>query len=235
MKNSELEGFIRPNVVIKALKTLKERGNKFYQDVEINEDFMKKQESDPQDMEVDQSTDDESLTQKIEKQLDEDWEQDEKSKEEERHSKNISDSEDEDDNILKSVKVHQSKQSSNTFLIPDDMANEVIVNNENSSITKNFGEEKGSIKIAPGEGKIPTNLLREQHFDVRAFPKHHPNGQYGFHHTRKHKLTAQMYFDQRLMNHDERFSRDPCYLFMACYYLERQSIERQIDISGNIS
>ena len=25
---------------------------------------------------------------------------------------------------------------------------------------------------------------------------------------------------------------DPCYLFMACYYLERQSIERQIDISG---
>ena len=81
--------------------------------------------------------------------------------------------------------------------MPDDMASEVIVNNSESQ--KILGEVKGSIKIAPGEGKIPTNLLREEHFDVRAFPKHHPNGQFGFHHERKHKLSAQIYFDQRLL------------------------------------
>ena len=118
--------------------------------------------------------------------------------------------------------------------MPNDMANEVVLNNNPLPTTEIIGEGRGSIKISPGEGKIPTNLLREDHFDVRAFPKHHPNGQYGFHHQRKHKLTAQTYFEQRLMNQDERFSRDPCYLFMACYYLERKSIERQIDISGKI-
>ena len=64
------------------------------------------------------------------------------------------------------------------------------------------------------------------------FPKHHPSGKYGLHHPRQQKLTDKTYFEQRLMNQDERFSMDPCYLFMACYYLERQSIERQIDISG---
>ena len=115
--------------------------------------------------------------------------------------------------------------------MPEDMANEVIVNNGSSSITMPLREGTGSIKIAPGEGKIPTNLLREDHFDVRAFPKHHPSGKYGLHHPRQQKLTDKTYFEQRLMNENERFSMDPCYLFMACYYLERQSIERQIDIS----
>ena len=119
--------------------------------------------------------------------------------------------------------------------MPEDLANQVILNKGKSSIKKPIGKgEFGSIKIAPGEGKIPTNLLREDDFDVRAFPRHHPNGQYGLHHPRTQKLTARMYFNQRLMNQDDRFSKDTCYLFMACYYLERQSIERQIDISGKI-
>ena len=32
------------------------------------------------------------------------------------------------------------------------------------------------IKVAPGEGKIPTNCIREQHEDANAFPRNHsPN------------------------------------------------------------
>ena len=34
------------------------------------------------------------------------------------------------------------------------------------------------------------------------------------------------------MNQDERFSRDPCFVFLASYYIERRSIEQQINISG---
>ena len=41
-----------------------------------------------------------------------------------------------------------------------------------------------------------------------------------------------MYFNQRLLNVDERFSKDFCYLFMASYYVERLALERQISISG---
>ena len=55
---------------------------------------------------------------------------------------------------------------------------------------------------------------------------------FGLHFDRKQKLSPQVYFNQRLLNADERFSRDPCYLFMASYYVERHALERYINISG---
>ena len=50
------------------------------------------------------------------------------------------------------------------------------------------------IKIAPGEGKIPTNIMREENVDVKAFPRHHPSGQYGLDHKREFKLSPSQYF-----------------------------------------
>jgi len=41
-----------------------------------------------------------------------------------------------------------------------------------------------------------------------------------------------MYFNQRLLNKDERFSKDPFYVFMSAAYLERKGLESQISISG---
>jgi hypothetical protein len=83
-----------------------------------------------------------------------------------------------------------------------------------------------------GEGKTAYTFLTEEHTDVKAFPKHHPSGKFGLNHPRKIRLSLQMYFNQRLLNQDKRFSKDPCYLFMASYYIERQAVERQINISG---
>ena len=83
-----------------------------------------------------------------------------------------------------------------------------------------------------GEGKVVSGILREPHSDVKAFPKHHPSGRFGINHPRKIRLSPQMYFNQRLLNQDRRFSKDPCYLFMASYYQERQAVESQINISG---
>ena len=40
VKNSHLSQYIRPKVVLKALKALKACGNPFYQDININEDFL---------------------------------------------------------------------------------------------------------------------------------------------------------------------------------------------------
>jgi hypothetical protein len=42
LKNSHLEQFIRPKVIVKALETIKASGNPFYQDIEINENFLEK-------------------------------------------------------------------------------------------------------------------------------------------------------------------------------------------------
>ena len=44
MRNTHLKEFVRPTKCIKAVKKLKELGNPFYQNVDINENFMEKEE-----------------------------------------------------------------------------------------------------------------------------------------------------------------------------------------------
>ena len=41
-----------------------------------------------------------------------------------------------------------------------------------------------------------------------------------------------MYFQQRVMNNDERFSTDLSYIFAAQQFVERGKIESQISIAG---
>ena len=57
-------------------------------------------------------------------------------------------------------------------------------------------EQKTS--FAPGEGKIPTNILKEDDWDVKSFPNIHPTGKNGLHQKRMVKgLTDQQYIEQR--------------------------------------
>ena len=74
--------------------------------------------------------------------------------------------------------------------------------------------------------------MRQQNWDVLAFPKHHPKGSFGLHHERVQKVSAQMYFQQRVMNSDSRFSKDISYIFAAQQFVERGKIESQISIAG---
>ena len=237
-KNSHLHQYIRPKLLVKAIETLKQCGNAFYQNVTINEDFLNKEinsddkngatqkakengQIDKQQNQNDQlEKDSEKETEsQNEIRLDEDWEranQDKKNEEQEA----------DDDKILPNVKEFQSEQDEFTCLMPRDLSDKIVMNTGKTNMIK------GNIKIAPGEGKDVSDLLREEHFDVKAFPKHHPSGHFGLHHARKYKLSPQVYFNQRLLNIDDRFSKDPCYLFMAAYYVERNALERYINISG---
>ena len=118
--------------------------------------------------------------------------------------------------------------------MPKDLETEMIVNNRSVPIYFKGDGLKECIKIAPGEGKRVTHILREHHLDVKAFPRHHPSGEYGLNHPREKefKLTPSMYFRQRIRHEDERFSKDPFYIFMAASIIEMNSIESQINISG---
>ena len=140
--------------------------------------------------------------------------------------------ENENDTVLDAVKKYQSRQQNLTCLMPEDLAAQVVVNNENNPITLSTEQTNETFKFAPGEGKIPDVIMREEHFDVKANPRHHPSGHFGLHHAREVKLTPSQYFNQRLMNEDERFSTDAFYIFMATAFIERHGIERQIDVSG---
>ena len=83
-----------------------------------------------------------------------------------------------------------------------------------------------------GQGKIPSNLMRQKHWDALAYPRHYPSGKWGLHHERQQKLSNQLYFQQRIMNRDERFSTDLSFIFAAQQFVERGKIESQISLAG---
>ena len=87
------------------------------------------------------------------------------------------------------------------------------------------------ISVAPGEGKLPENILMTKDWDSLAYPMKHPDGKYNLHYNRKAKLSDQYYFVQRLRNKDKRFRIDTSYLFAASSYLEKKQLQRNINVS----
>ena len=94
-------------------------------------------------------------------------------------------------------------------------------------------KETEALSFAPGEGKIPENILMTEGWDIDAFPMKYPDGRNGLHHKRERKLTDQYHFVQRLRNKDLRFSSDPSYVFASAAYLEKKQLQRNINVSFN--
>ena len=68
--------------------------------------------------------------------------------------------------------------------------------------------------VAPGEGQKPINILSDQYFEEMCNPTKYPTGRYGLITERKPRLTVRKYFNQRLLDADERFARDIEYLLI---------------------
>ena len=88
-----------------------------------------------------------------------------------------------------------------------------------------------NISIAPGEGKLPSNILQEMDWDIKSFPCLHPNGENSLHTKRKVKLSDQDYFAQRIMNKDLRFANNPGYVFASTAYVELKQISSRKGIA----
>lgn len=54
--------------------------------------------------------------------------------------------------------------------------------------------------VAPGENKIPQNLLTDDNCKELAFPNIFPTGEFGYKVSREFPLSAVKYFNQRLLN-----------------------------------
>ena len=96
---------------------------------------------------------------------------------------------------------------------------------------KRRADSKESFSIAPGEGKVPTSLMRDKTWDIDAFPHLHPDGRYGLSQGRKIKLSTLKYLICRLQSIDKRWAKNAAFLFAAVYCIEREQLERQINIS----
>ena len=85
-------------------------------------------------------------------------------------------------------------------------------------------ESQQHVSFAPGEGKLPGNILSSENWDALAFPMKHPDGKTNLHQKREVKLRDQYYVAQCLRKKDSRFRKDPV-------YTEKKQLQRNINLS----
>ena len=89
------------------------------------------------------------------------------------------------------------------------------------------------VSIAPGEGKIPKDIMAEEDWDIKAFPHlNNPDGSNGKDQERRARLTDQNFFIQRICNKEARFARSPAYMYAAIGYLEKNQMQRNINMAN---
>ena len=89
-----------------------------------------------------------------------------------------------------------------------------------------------NLNFAPAEGKVPVNFMDQEHWDIKSWPTLHLDGKFGRDHKRKVKLTTQNYFQQRILNVDQRFARTPGYIFAAMSHVEADRLRSNANLSG---
>ncbi|XP_062580136.1 uncharacterized protein LOC134242119 [Saccostrea cucullata] len=91
--------------------------------------------------------------------------------------------------------------------------------------------------IAPGEGRNPVRMLQEPGNEAKTFPCHFPSGKFSWNEERATRITLARYFNNRLMNADDRFAKDSNYIFFSQFMSElNQVIEKtQISIRKSVS
>ena len=87
------------------------------------------------------------------------------------------------------------------------------------------------LSFAPGEGQIPTSIIRKKNWDIKSFPHLHPSGKNGMFHERDYHLTPQEYICSRLKNKDNRSEQSIPYVFACAGCLEEKMMERNIGVS----
>ena len=80
-----------------------------------------------------------------------------------------------------------------TTCLTDDFPETNLFNNDTDKVIDKKTQQANEIgyAIAPGEGKIPTALMRDNDWDVNAFPNLFPTGRFGMKFDRPNKLSVQ--------------------------------------------
>ena len=219
-KAHHLHRIIDREKVIGATQHFKDLGHPLYHDIEINTNYTPS-------FHFDQSLPviEEEMEEEVETNHDEEIKGDDCDKEFVRSfDKNCTlqkddEGSDDNDDRLEAVKSHQFDQGQN-FLMADDHPESRVQTSSSKAL-----------HLAPGEGKIPSSLMRDDCWDIGGFPHLHPSGKFGLNHQRDIKISHQKYFLQRLQNINPQFRNNKPYLFAATYFLERNQFEQRINLS----
>ena len=220
-KNTHLTQFICVPKILKALETLKKMGNPYYQFIPFLENFEDEcREKDlegfnlvyPEDEIFKEELEEISGCQDLE----------------EENMGNCPNKDEENDNEEKEEEEYQNKDSVKKWQFDY---------NRSTCFTNNYPEidyrddDGERVSVAPGEGKHPSNILREKDWDIKSFPCLLPDGKNSLHTKRDIQLSDQEYFIQRIMNRDLRFACNSAYVFAAVAYIEKKQIEGRKGIS----
>ena len=97
-----------------------------------------------------------------------------------------------------------------TCLVPEEPEANIIVNTTKTMMRKKLKHDSDEIfNIAPGEGRMPTNFMRQKNFIIKAFPEIFYDGQFGLDAKRIKKITPSKFFAQRLMNVNSICAKSP--------------------------
>ncbi|XP_062593070.1 uncharacterized protein LOC134254555, partial [Saccostrea cucullata] len=132
-----------------------------------------------------------------------------------------------EDEEMKEGEIDQSTEVvTDTCLQPVDVAQEVL---------DHYFDD--IYNIAPSEGKNPIRMLQEEGNEAKTFTHLFPSGNFSWNENRDVKITLSRYFNNRLMNADNRFAKDTNYIFFSQYMSElNQVIEKtQISIRKSLS
>ena len=179
--NSHQQSYIDPKRIYKALGFLKSKGHPEYQFYDDYNVYVKKYQV------LKLNPIDDQYTEKI-IELDEYIKNLEKEKE-----KSSEEFSDEDEEYIKKDVIRKFQFDYDTSVCLVDKYPEAALKEPAS----NGGKD---ISFAPGEGKIPENILTTKNWDRDTFPMKHPDGKHNLHQSRERKLTDQYYFVQRLRN-----------------------------------
>ena len=219
-------GFVRPVKMLKALAFLKNCQNEHYQDVILRCVFCDRQflDSDTDVLEHIEECHMNALAQ-----------DDDVDVENECNDNALNENEADENEVpaLQAVTRYQALDDV-TCIQTNNPEVDIVTNTSNQPKTVPVKDSitGKSVVLAPGEDKIPSVIMREKDFDVKAFPLKHPSGHYGLNFDRPVKISKQQYFRIRIFHYSGIFSKDNDYLFMSQQYIERAAIEGQIGIAG---
>ena len=204
-KGHSLYQSIRPQAVLRALQCLKE-SNPLYKDVHLDKDWLTKCE---------EEEDEELCSALIEA--------------EQQIFRNISDSDEPEDECAEESKESSDKTSDNSEDSEDKLRGIPY-----NTCLQPADEIPGNhvFCFAPGEGERPVSLLTDNQCEVLAFPSIFPTGKFGhYDQTRPVGLSCRKYFNQRLLNVDRRCASNVEFLFFAQYFTELKQVLDNINIA----
>ena len=129
--------------------------------------------------------------------------------------------------ILQIVKDFQAKQFDFSVIVPNALFDNLKVDPYNSV----EGDRRNEFKIAPGQGKVPVNIMSEIKFDVGFFT-YTKIENFDFNSDKKFKCNPRIYLNHKLLNPDKKFCNDPSYYFMGSHFFERHHLEQKLNVSG---